>query len=76
MPAIAVATHTNISRTCLTEQRCGSKHPTHTNIVLVVMQTGRLDVDGGVLEKSDVLPDVYKSSAVCPLYGWGFRPVN
>jgi len=40
------------------------------------MQTGRLDVDGGVLEKSDVLPDVYKSSAVCPLYGWGFRPVN
>ena len=72
MPAIVVVTHTNISRTCLTEQTCGSKDSTHTNIVLVVMQTGRLDV----LEKSDALPDVYKSSAVCPLYGWSFRPVN
>ena len=68
----AVVTHTNISRTCPTGWTYGSKHSTHTNIVLVVMQTGRLDV----LEKSDALPDVYKSSAVCPLYGWVFRPVN
>jgi hypothetical protein len=56
MPAIVVATHTNISRTCPTEQTCGSKDSTHTNIVLVVMKTGRLDVGRGVVDFSCALP--------------------
>ena len=54
--AAAVVTHTNISRTCPTGWTYGSKHSTHTNIVLVVMQTGRLDVGKGVVDLFCALP--------------------